>query len=157
MVLTRYPLVEKMTLFWHGHFATGIHKVRMVELMKRQNDLLRRRALGSFPALLRELTIDPAMLLWLDGSGSTRRSPNENYAREVMELFTCGPGPYTETDVQEAARAFTGWRVNRIPYRPSSSAGPTTMVKSASWAGPAASAPPRSATYSPRCPRRPVS
>lgn len=114
MAVTRHPLVEKMTLFWHGHFATGIHKVKAVSLMQRQNELLRRHALGSFPALLREMAADPAMLLWLDGTGSTKQSPNENYAREVMELFTCGPGPYTEQDVQEAARAFTGWRVNRL-------------------------------------------
>lgn len=111
MVTTRYPLVEKMTLFWHGHFATGAHKVKSPLLMQRQNDLQRRHALGSFPALLRETAKDGAMLIWLDGHRSHRRSPNENYAREVMELFTTGPGAYTEQDVQEAARAFTGYVV----------------------------------------------
>lgn len=111
MITTRRPLVEKMTLFWHGHFATGVKKAKPV-LMQRQNELLRRHALGAFPALLRAVGKDPAMLLWLDGHGSTRKAPNENYAREVMELFTTGPGPYTETDVREAARAFTGWRVD---------------------------------------------
>lgn len=112
MVTTHRPLAEKMTLFWHGHFATGVKKARP-ELMQRQNELLRRHALGSFPALLRAIGKDPAMLLWLDGHGSTRKAPNENYAREVMELFTTGPGPYTEEDIRQAARAFTGWRVDR--------------------------------------------
>lgn len=113
MVATNYPLAEKMTLFWHGHFATGIRKAGPL-LMQQQNELLRRNALGSFPALLRAIGKNGAMLLWLDGHGSTRRAPNENYAREVMELFTTGPGLYTETDVAEAARAFTGWRVDRL-------------------------------------------
>jgi uncharacterized protein (DUF1800 family) len=113
MVSTRYPLVEKMTLFWHGHFATAPKNGASVQLMQRQNDLFRRHALGAFPALLREMGKDAPMLIWLDGTGSLKRSPNENYAREVMELFTTGPGIYTEQDVLEAARAFTGWRVHR--------------------------------------------
>ncbi|HEY3367918.1 MAG TPA: DUF1800 domain-containing protein [Symbiobacteriaceae bacterium] len=116
MATTRYPLVEKMTLFWHGHFATGIKKVGKAVLMQTQNDLLRRHSLGSFGALLQAMGTDPAMLIWLDGNGSTRRAPNENYAREVMELFTTGPGPYTEADVKAAARALTGWRVDKDTF-----------------------------------------
>lgn len=113
MATTRFPLAEKMTLFYHGHFATGVRKVGNIFLMVRQNELFRARALGSFPALLREVARDGAMLVWLDGAGSHRKSPNENYAREVMELFTTGPGVYTESDIAEAARAFTGWVCNR--------------------------------------------
>jgi uncharacterized protein (DUF1800 family) len=103
------PLREKLTLFWHGHFATSSRKVRILELMLRQNELLRRHALGDFAALLTEIIVDPAMLIWLDGAGSTRAKPNENFAREFLELFTLGVGHYTEADIREAARAFTGW------------------------------------------------
>ncbi len=102
-------LREKMTLFWHGHFATSNAKVRSVPLMLRQNELLRRHALGEFPELLTAITADPAMLVWLDGGGSRKEKPNENYAREFLELFTLGIGHYTEPDIREAARAFTGW------------------------------------------------
>ncbi|MDB4897631.1 MAG: hypothetical protein JWN15_3893 [Firmicutes bacterium] len=114
MVTTRYPLVEKMVLFWHGHFATGAQKGNKPPDMQQQNDLFRRHAIGSFPALLRAVGKGAAMLNWLDGARSSRKAPNENYAREVQELFTTGPGPYTEQDVNAAARAFTGWRVDRI-------------------------------------------
>jgi uncharacterized protein (DUF1800 family) len=102
------PLQEKLTLFWHGHFATGFSKVRSAYLMWRQNDLFRRHATGNWRTLLQEVTKDPAMLIWLDQARSNRRHPNENYARELMELFTLGEGYYTEKDVTEAARALTG-------------------------------------------------
>jgi uncharacterized protein (DUF1800 family) len=109
MVKTTSPLREKLTLFWHGHFATSIHKVEDGELMRRQIDALRRLSSGNFRELVQAMARDPAMLVWLDGESSTRQHPNENFARELMELFTCGIGNYTESDVLEAARAFTGW------------------------------------------------
>jgi len=103
------PLREKLTLFWHGHFATSVKKVDSVALMDQQNEMLRARALGSFAALLEAVIDDPAMLIWLDGGTSKKDKPNENFAREFLELFTLGVGHYTERDVREAARAFTGW------------------------------------------------
>jgi uncharacterized protein (DUF1800 family) len=103
------PLREKLTLFWHGHFATSNKKVESVGLMDRQNETLRAHALGSFAALLEAISSDPAMLVWLDGGTSKKNKPNENFAREFLELFTLGPGHYAERDVREAARAFTGW------------------------------------------------
>jgi uncharacterized protein (DUF1800 family) len=106
-------LREKMTLFWHGHFATSLQKVRDPYFMWRQNDIFRRLGLGSWENLLTETSKDPAMLWWLDGTESRKEHPNENFGREVMELFTLGEGHYTEKDVQEAARAFTGWTINR--------------------------------------------
>ncbi len=110
---TSRPLQEKMTLFWHGHFATGDSKVRNAEYMRRQNELLRSKALGNFTDLLKAISKDPAMLMWLDGHGSKKASPNENYGRELLELFTMGIGNYNEDDVRAAARAFTGWVVRR--------------------------------------------
>jgi uncharacterized protein (DUF1800 family) len=110
MVRTSRPLVERMTLVWHDWFATSLQGVGSQSLMLSQNRLLRRHALGSFGNLLREITKDPAMLLWLSGTDNTKWSPNENYARELMELFTLGAGRgYTERDVREQARALTGW------------------------------------------------
>jgi uncharacterized protein (DUF1800 family) len=103
------PLREKMTLFWHGHFATSTRKVQNVRLMLGQHELLRRHALGDFADLLHDIIPDPAMLIWLDGATSRRQRPNENFAREFLELFTLGPGNYTEADIRQAARAFTGW------------------------------------------------
>ena len=113
MLNTPSPLAEKMTLFWHNHFATSQQKVRFTPFMYRQNVLLRRNALGNFGSLLREIGRDPAMLIYLDGVNSRKESPNENFAREVMELFTLGEGHYGEKDIKEAARAFTGWSVDR--------------------------------------------
>jgi uncharacterized protein (DUF1800 family) len=111
MVRTSRPLVERMTLVWHDWFATSNAGVGSQRLMLDQNQLLRRHSLGSFKDLLLEITQDPAMLLWLSGTENSRRSPNENYARELMELFTLGEGNgYTERDVREQARALTGWR-----------------------------------------------
>ena len=103
------PLREKLTLFWHGHFATSHKKVDSVALMDQQNETLRTHALGDFAALLEAVIADPAMLVWLDGGTSKREKPNENFAREFLELFTLGAGHFTERDVREAARAFTGW------------------------------------------------
>ena len=111
MLATDSPLTERMTLFWHNHFTSSLQKVRSSALMARQNELLRRHALGSFAALLHAASKDPAMLVYLDGARSRRGQPNENFAREVMELFTLGEGRYTEQDIKEAARAFTGWSV----------------------------------------------
>jgi len=110
MVRTSRPLVERMTLVWHDWFATSLEGVGSQSLMLQQNRLLRRHALGSFSTLLREVTKDPAMLLWLSGTENTKQSPNENYARELMELFTLGAGRgYSERDVRQQARALTGW------------------------------------------------
>lgn len=103
-------LREKMTFFWHDHFAT---KVPFAYLMQAQNNTLREHALGNFRELLLAMAKDPAMLLFLNSQQNKKRRPNENFAREVMELFTLGEGNYTESDVKEAARAFTGWQVNR--------------------------------------------
>lgn len=113
MVQTQAPLIEKMTLFWHGHFATSYRKVGRVPLMVQQNELFRKRALGNFRELVLEVGKDPAMMVWLDANSNRKGKPNENYAREVMELFTLGIGNYTEDDIKEAAKAFTGWSVNR--------------------------------------------
>ncbi len=108
---TPRPLEEKMTLFWHGHFATANYKVDHPRWMWQQNETLRTHALGSFRTLLQAVSRDPAMLVWLDGVDNRKGRPNENYGRELMELFTLGVGGgYTENDVKEAARAFTGWQ-----------------------------------------------
>jgi uncharacterized protein (DUF1800 family) len=113
MVNTSRPLEEKMTLFWHNHFATAISKVENPYLMYLQNKFLRANALGNFKDLLLGITSDPAMLIWLDGNHNSKGKPNENYAREIMEVFSTGRGPYTEDDVKAGARAFTGFRVNK--------------------------------------------
>ena len=112
MVRTSRPLVERMTLVWHDWFATSRDGVGPARLMLRQNKLFRTHALGSFATLLTEVTKDPAMLLWLSGVDNEKDAPNENYARELMELFTLGAdrGAYTERDVRQQARALTGWR-----------------------------------------------
>lgn len=110
------PLLEKMSLFWHNHFATAAAKVQSVVHMVAQNDLIRREALGSFRKLLFGMTRDVAMLIWLDGNANRKRHANENFAREVMELFSLGVGNYTEQDIAEAARAFTGWHVRDDKY-----------------------------------------
>lgn len=107
-----HPLRERMTLFWHDHFATSLAKVQRVGLMMDQNRLIRRHCLGKFGPFLRDMSRDPAMLVWLDSNANTKGKPNENYARELMELFSLGVGHYSETDVREAARAFTGWHTD---------------------------------------------
>jgi uncharacterized protein (DUF1800 family) len=111
------PLQEKLTLFWHGHFATSVQKVKDAYYMWLQNETFRRFANGNWQELLSAVAKDPAMLIWLDQAQSRREHPNENFAREVMELFALGEGNYTEKDVTEAARAFTGWTLNRLRQR----------------------------------------
>jgi uncharacterized protein (DUF1800 family) len=105
---------EKMTLFWHGHFTTkfAIDQVMPAQLMHRQNDLFRTLHQGNFRELVEKVIVDGAMLIYLNGQDSTKKSPNENFSRELLELYTIGIGNYTEKDVQEGARALTGWRTN---------------------------------------------
>ena len=112
MIVTPSPLTERMTLFWHGHFTSGQDKVPYPQTMAVQNALFRREALGNFGTLLHAVAKDPAMLQYLDGASNRRGRPNENFAREVMELFTLGEGHYTQRDVTEAARAMTGWSID---------------------------------------------
>ncbi len=116
MLYTPDQLLEKTTLFWHGHFATSAAKVTNVRPMLRQNALLRRYARGDFEKLVHEISRDPAMLIYLDSTDNRKTHPNENYARELMELFVLGLGNYTEKDIQEIARCFTGWQVRRVKF-----------------------------------------
>jgi len=112
MFNTLHPLREKMTLFWHNHFATSNNKVQSAALMYKQNVVLRRQALAKFGPFLLQISKDPAMLRWLDSNSNVKGKPNENYAREIMELFSLGVGNYTEKDIREVARAFTGWHTD---------------------------------------------
>ena len=105
------PFDEKLAVLWHNHFATSHAKVRSVPQMLAQNELIRTHALGDFKQLLHGMAVDTAMLVWLDGNANRKRHPNENFAREIMELFALGVGNYTEKDIQEAARSFSGWHV----------------------------------------------
>ena len=116
MLLSESPLQEKLALFWHGHFACNEDKVRDYRKMLRQVELFRSKGLGSFRDLVLAVAQDPAMLVFLDAGVNTKDSPNENFAREIMELFTMGVGHYGERDVQEAARAFTGWNVEGLEF-----------------------------------------
>lgn len=113
MALGPRPFQEKMTLFWHGHFATSFEKVRSPYFLWLQNDTFRQNATGNFNQLLIAVAEDPAMLVYLDGAQSHKSHPNENFAREVMELFTLGEGNYTEQDIQQAAKAYTGWGLSK--------------------------------------------
>ena len=113
MLATDQPLTERMVLFWHNHFTSSFQKVRYPAALLRQNALFRREALGNFATLLKDVARDPAMLIYLDGMRSVARQPNENFARELLELFTLGEGHYSEADIKAAARAFTGWTVDR--------------------------------------------
>lgn len=106
------PMREKMTLFWHGHFATSVQKVKLPYLMWQQNETLRQLALGNFGTMTKAISRDPAMMTYLDTRENKKEHPNENFARELMELFTLGIGNYTEEDIQQAARAFTGYKIN---------------------------------------------
>ncbi len=141
MIHTTRPLQEKLALFWHGSFATSIVKVRDPLLMRWQNELFREQALGSFRTLLQRISRDPAMLRWLDSNTNRKASPNENYARELMELFTLGIGNYSEPDVKEGARAFTGWFLdpNTLAFRFTPQAhdfGPKTLLgRVGNWNG----------------------
>ncbi|MBF0168913.1 MAG: DUF1800 domain-containing protein [Alphaproteobacteria bacterium] len=109
MLATDSPFTEHMVLFWHNHFTSSLQKVKWPGFLYRQNLLFRDHALGNFGDLLKEITHDPAMVLYLDSQANRKSRPNENFARELMELFTLGEGHFTERDVKEAARAFTGW------------------------------------------------
>jgi len=117
IIQTPHPLLEKMTLFWHSHFAANSAEVKNARLMQRHVRLLRGQALNSFRALLKAIPRDPAVLIWLGAEANRKALPNENFARSLMEAFTLGPGYYTEKDVREAARAFTGWFVLRGQLR----------------------------------------
>ena len=106
------PLLERMTLWWHNHFTSSLHKVKWPPFLYQQNVLLRLYALGSFRTLLTTIARNPAMLLYLDTQSNRKEHPNENFARELFERFTLGEGHYTEQDIKEAARAFTGWHLD---------------------------------------------
>ena len=116
MANTANPLLEKTALFWHNHFATSWAKVKSVGAMADQNALIREHALGDFRKLATGMMRDVAMLEWLDANANRKRHPNENLARELMELFTLGVGNYTEHDIKEAARAFSGWHVRNEKF-----------------------------------------
>jgi hypothetical protein len=109
MLVGDEPLRERMVLFWHGHFTSSMESVKSSYEMIQQNQLFRRHAVGSFRELLHGVARDPAMLVYLDNASSKKTNPNENFARELLELFTLGEGAYTEEDVRAVARAFTGW------------------------------------------------
>ena len=111
MLFSPDPLTEKLTLMWHNHFATSNHKVADLPRMHIQNEILRKHARGPFSELLKRVVQDSAMLVWLDAGSNRRGRPNENLARELMELFTLGIGNYGERDVKESARALTGWSI----------------------------------------------
>lgn len=136
MVAADRPFPERMTWFWHGHFATSVRKVGSAALMLDQNETQRRLGTGDFRQLAQAMIVDPAMLVWLDGSGSRAAHPNENLSREFMELFTLGVGNYSENDVRAAARALTGWRVNFLtdtsgPAPANHDPGPETVLGTA--------------------------
>ena len=117
MLTTHRPLEEKLTLFWHGHFATGNGKVRDTRMMLHQNEMLRANAAGSFRDLLVGILTDPAMLVYLDNGENRKGHPNENFGRELLELFTMGVGNYSEQDIREASRAFTGWTNDVLEFQ----------------------------------------
>ncbi|MBV9671114.1 MAG: DUF1800 domain-containing protein [Acidobacteriales bacterium] len=141
MMTARNPLREKMTLFWHGHFATSIQKVNNCYWMWLQNETFRRNALGNFKSLTRQISRDPAMMIYLDLQESRKEHPNENWARELMELFTAGIGHYTEEDIRESARAFTGYRLDnttqdfQFAANQHDNAQKTFMGKTGAWDG----------------------
>ena len=117
MVSSPTPLKEKMAVFWHGHFASSEEKVRDYRKMLRQLALFQNQGLGNFRTLLIGVAQDPAMLAFLDAGVNVKGSPNENFAREIMELFTMGVGNYSEHDIREAARAFTGWSYSGLDFK----------------------------------------
>ena len=117
MLLSRRPLEEKLTLFWHGHFASGENKTRDYRMMLKQNEMFRANASGKLRDLLVGILKDPAMLVYLDNGENVKQHPNENFGRELLELFTMGVGNYTERDVREAARAFTGWTNDVLAFK----------------------------------------
>ena len=116
MISTDNPFVEKIALFWHGVFATAENKLNNIGSLTNQVDMFRRHGLGKYDDLLIELSRDPAMLIWLDNHTNHKDSINENYGREILELFSMGVGNYTEEDIKQCARAFTGWTVKNGEY-----------------------------------------
>ncbi|MGH7494622.1 MAG: DUF1800 domain-containing protein [bacterium] len=118
MLTPLYNLRERMTYFWHNHFTSDIRTVQLAQFVYLQNATWRRHALGNFAEFLKAMYKDPAMLIYLNGDRNVARQPNENFARELLELFTMGVGNYSENDVQEAARAFTGWQVDQLHLAP---------------------------------------
>ena len=116
IINSRRPLEEKMALFWHGLFATAYGKLNHAKAVVNQTHTFRRHGLGSFANILLELSRDPAMIFWLDNKDNHRDAPNENYGRELLELFSMGIGNYTEDDVKAAARSFTGWTIDNAEY-----------------------------------------
>ena len=116
MITTNNPLEEKIVLFWHGLFATGYSKLNQAKSLLNQLDMFRRFGLGSFRQILVELSKDPTMLIWLDNQDNHKDAINENYGRELLELFSMGIGNYSEQDIKECARAFTGWTLGNVEY-----------------------------------------
>lgn len=125
MMLQNTSLTEKMVLFWHNHFVTETETVNVATFLYQYNQILRKYALGNIKQMVYEITISPAMLIYLNGESNKASAPNENYGRELFELFTIGKGPliadgnytnYTEADIREAAKVLTGWKVNRTNY-----------------------------------------
>jgi len=116
MITTRCQLEEKLCLFWHSLFATGYNKLNQARALVNQIDMFRRHGMGNFSNLLVELSKDPAMIIWLDNNDNHKDAINENYGRELLELFSLGIGNYTEDDVKECARAFTGWTLGNAEY-----------------------------------------
>ena len=116
MVTTETPIVEKIALFWHGIFATGYAKTNQARALSVQIDMFRRFGLGKFDDLLEELSKDPAMIIWLDNQDNHKGAINENFGREILELFSMGIGNYTEEDIKECSRAFTGWTLKNAEY-----------------------------------------
>lgn len=139
MLLTPDPLNERLALMWHHHFATSNMKINNLNLMRRQNELFREYGHGPFGELLQRVAKDPATLIWLDADANRKEHPNENLAREIMELFALGVGNYTETDVREAARSLTGWTVKDNKFREIAQYrddGPKTLFeKTGNWTG----------------------
>lgn len=138
MLTSPHPLVEKMTLFWHGHFTSKLPN-RQGEDMLRQNKMFRENALGNFRTLTLEVSKDPAMLIYLNGNQNFKAHANENYGRELMELYTCGIGNYTEDDVKASSRAFTGWNLRQGAFffnaRQHDNSEKTFMGKTGNWNG----------------------
>ena len=114
MTAAEHQLHEKLVFFWHGHWATSVQKVDSAQLMLVQQEVFRRHATGQFGPFVKAMLRDAALIRWLDGQRNTRKAPNENLARELMELFTLGIGNYTEDDVKAGARALTGWAIDRV-------------------------------------------
>ncbi|WP_107115830.1 DUF1800 family protein [Streptomyces globisporus] len=135
MVAVEHPWEEKRTLLWHNHWATSIQKVKSGAAMLQQNETLRRLGGGDFRGLARAMVVDPALMVWLDAGGSTAKAPNENLARELMELFVLGVGNYTETDVRQAAAVLTGWTVDRSenPWEARTVSPTRSAVEEGSW------------------------